>query len=65
MKNTMPQINPSSRYELREAAKFLGVSPSTITRWTNRGLVRCYYRRINHRRVWLGEDLLRIWRSVY
>ena len=52
---TLPDIEMNSRYELKDVAAILGVSPSTIHRWT----------RANNRRVWTGKEIMRIWKAFY
>lgn len=59
-----PDVIPSARYTARETAQYLGVSPSTVRRWTRIGLMRCNYRRINRRPVWTGEEIIRAWKSI-
>lgn len=61
MKNETKDIRQEGLYELREAAEVLGVSPSTIHRWTQKGLIVCYYRKANRRRVWKGKELIKAW----
>ena len=62
---TLPDIEMNSRYELKDVAAILGVSPSTIHRWTRKGLMICQYRRANNRRVWTGKEIMRIWKAFY
>lgn len=62
---TLPEIQINSRYELKDVAAILGVSPSTIQRWTRKGLIRCQYRKVNNRRVWTGMEIMRIWKAMY
>ena len=65
MVNNEPQIDSAAIFELRDAARIIGVNPSTITRWTVRGLLTCRIRKVNGRRVWRGSELLRVWRMLY
>ena len=61
---TEPHVSLTAKYELREAAKILQVSTSTITKWTARGKLRAGVKRVNGRRFWTGYELLRAWRSI-
>jgi excisionase family DNA binding protein len=61
MLNSPPDIIQSGKYELREAAKALGVSTSTIDKWTRKGVLKCQIRKANGRRYWTGAELLRAW----
>lgn len=65
MVETEPKIPLGARYELRQTAALLGVDRSTILRWTNLGLMSCSIRRTNHRRVWTGAEIIRVWRANY
>lgn len=58
-----PKINPDAKYELRQVAKILDVHISTIDRWTRLGLMHCTIRKTNHRRVWTGTEIIRVWRA--
>ena len=62
MVNEEPKVIPSARYELREAAEILGVSPTTLSKWTNEGKIKYGIKKVNGRRFWLGSELLRAWR---
>lgn len=58
-----PQVEPKAKYELRDAAKVLEVSKSSIAKWTEKGLLRARRKRVNGRRFWTGAELLRLWSS--
>lgn len=61
MVNSKPDLGDNSFFELREAAAVLGVSKSTIQRWTNEGLLKCSIRKTNRRKVWSGQELVKAW----
>lgn len=63
MVNIEPQVSPQGRYGLTEAAKALGINPSTLQRYTERGLIKCSIRKSNGRRFWTGAELIRLWRA--
>ena len=63
MIKTEPTVSMTDKYELREAAKVLEVSSSSITNWTKKGLIRAGRKRINGRRYWTGAELLKAWRA--
>ena len=63
MISTSPTVIPTARYELRYVAKALGVAPSTVLRWTRQGKMHCSFRKTNHRRVWTGSEIIRIWKA--
>ena len=57
-------IKPAAKYELREAAMLLGVSKSTIQRWTKEGILKCQVRTVNNRRIWTGAELISAFRRT-
>lgn len=59
----LPHVDSAGRYSLADTARILGVSPSTILRWTRAGHMRCLYRPVNHRPTWSGEEIIRVWQS--
>jgi len=63
MIKTVPKVVESAQYELRDTAEVLGVSISTITKWTAKGLLRASRKRLNGRRFWTGSEILRAWRA--
>ena len=63
MTNTEPKVQPTAKYELQEVAKLLGVHKSTVLRWTNLGHMNCSIRKTNHRRVWTGAEIIKVWRA--
>ena len=60
----LPNVDKDARYTLAETASILEVSPSTIIRWTRAGKIQCRYRKVNHRPIWTGEEILRAWKSI-
>ena len=64
MNNSEPEVSPTARYELREAAAALGIHKSTLLNWTKRGLIKAGVRKVNGRRFWLGSDLLKCWKAM-
>lgn len=63
MKQMEPAIIKNGKYGITEVAELLGVSAGTINRWTSAGLMRAGRRRVNGRRFWTGEEILRAWRA--
>lgn len=65
MTTTKPIIDPSARLELRDAAAALGVTKSTILRWSAEGRLACGVKKCNGRRFWTGSELIKFWKSEY
>lgn len=62
MTTTEPAVSPTGLYELRDAARLLGVSKASVLRWTRQGHMPCSIRKANNRRVWTGQTILRMWK---
>ena len=69
MISTEPKVNPNGLYQLSEAAKALGVDPSTLSRAAQRAEgprgIAFRVRKSNGRRVFRGQDIINYWRLTY
>lgn len=65
MTKTKPEIIPTARLELRQAAEALEVHKSSIIRWTTSGKLKCGIRKSNGRKYLLGSDLIKFWQAEY
>lgn len=65
MVQEIPKVALDGRYELRQASKLLGVSSSTLLRYTHRGYLRTGIRKYNKRHFWLGAELVRFWKETF
>lgn len=56
-----PNIDPTGRYTTSQAAAVLCVHRNTLLNWVNSGKLTCL---LSHtgRRVYLGRELMRLWR---
>ena len=50
--------------QIKEAAEFLGVSPSTLRNWERRGRLTPHRHPINHYRLYRKADLERLLREI-
>lgn len=50
---------------MADAAAALQISPTTLHRYTEQGLIKARVRKANGRRVWKGADLINLWRFIY
>ena len=62
MTNEAPRVSPEGRYSTTEAYRALGISYNTLMRYMSLGLIRP--RIGGRRRVFLGSEIIRCWRSV-
>jgi predicted site-specific integrase-resolvase len=65
MVNEKPNVPPTARYSLREAAKILGVNAKTISRAIERGVLRCGYRKMNNMPYVEGKEIMRMWQESW
>lgn len=65
MTNNEPQVMPTARYGVTEAAAILGVSRSTINRHVQAGTLKFKLRKANCRKYFTGIELLRFWNASY
>ena len=63
MTPALSNVVKGGRYSTTEASQILGVNRSTLGRWIERGMIRCGYRRHNHRRFFEGTELIRFFNS--
>ncbi len=65
MVNEEPQVSPTARYSIGEAAQILGIHRNTLRRHTNIGPlgIDCKHRKSNGRKYYTGLDIVRFWRA--
>lgn len=64
MTNTKPDVSSDGRYSIGEVTKILGISRSTLRRYTDKGIVKCGRRRTNGRPFYTGRAVLQLWMAV-
>ena len=60
-----PEVIKNAYYEVREAAAVLGVSDTTLYRWTASIPLHTATRKSNGRRVWSGSELIKAYNAQY
>lgn len=65
MTATRPEVNPTTRYSLTDAAMQLGVSKRTVERWLEENKLKAVILKINNRRYITGTEILRVWNASY
>ena len=65
MVNEEPQVSPTSRYSIQEAAAILGIHRNTLRRLTNIGPtgIKCQHRKSNGRKFYTGLEIVKFWRA--
>ena len=59
-----PKVIEDARYSVREVTQMLGISRSTLYRYTEKGIVKCGRRRTNGRPFYTGKSVLKLWLAV-
>jgi len=65
MISTEPNIKPTDRLSISQAARAMQLNRETLYNYNRRGNLNIYYRRTNNRPYLLGKELLKIWNSTY
>lgn len=64
MTNERPDVAPDGRYSINEVTALLGISRSTLRRYTDKGVVKCGRRRTNGRPFYTGRAVLQLWMAT-
>lgn len=64
MVNEQPNVRPKWRYSISEAARILGVSPTTLYRYIKSGIMKNIIRP-NGQTVVTGSEITRFWAGEY
>ena len=65
MTNVEPKVRPEGRYNMNETATLLGIHRNTLRTYTDKGYIKCRYRKRTLAKFYLGEEVLRFWRESY
>ncbi len=57
-------VSDTGRYSVTETAGILGIHRNTLRRYTDRGLIRCGFRRGTGRKFYLGSEIRRFWSAM-
>lgn len=58
-----PDVRINGRYPIGKAAEILGISRTTLRKHTEAGYIRCRFSKINKRRFYTGQELVRYWNA--
>ena len=50
---------------MNETATLLGIHRNTLRTYTDKGYIKCRYRKRTLAKFYLGEEVLRFWRESY
>lgn len=58
-----PEVDLTARYRTSETCRILGISPNTLRKYTEKGLIKCGFRKVNAQRYYEGKEILRFWKA--
>lgn len=61
MTSEVPKISKTGRYSVMQACAALGIDRKTLSSYVTRGLIKAHIRKVNARKFFIGDDLLRLW----
>ena len=61
---TRPAVEPGRRYAIKDACKLLGISRTTLRKWTNNGLIQAKVHPADGHLFYLGEEITRFWNQT-
>ena len=56
-----PTVDPNGKYELRDAAKALGIHKTTLNAYRVKGWIKSSVKKLNGRAVYSGADIIKFW----
>ena len=60
-----PNIPNDGRYSIAETCEHLGVHRNSLRNYTDSGLIKCGFRRVNMKKFYTGSEIKRFWKSTY
>lgn len=58
-----PSVSNTGRYSSKETCELLGIHRQTLSKYTEKGYIKCGFRRVSMRKFYLGSEILRFWKS--
>ena len=58
-----PKVNETGRYSVSEACEALGIHRNSLSSYTNSGIIKCGFRKMNGRKFYLGSEIMKFWRA--
>jgi len=58
---TRPSVALNGRYTVTQTCSVLGIHRGTLLRYTERGIIKPVFRRVDGRKVFIGRDIIKLW----
>jgi DNA-binding transcriptional MerR regulator len=59
-----PTVSATGRYSVTQTTEVLGIHRNTLINYTNKGLIKCGFRRESGRKFYEGREILRFWSAI-
>lgn len=60
---TKPNVALDGRYTVMQTCRALGIHRNTLARYTESHMIKCSYRRCDGKKVYLGANIIQLWKS--
>ena len=60
---TRPSVALDGRYTVMQTCAALGIHRGTLQRYTERGIIKPVFRRVDGKKVYIGKDIIGLWLS--
>lgn len=58
-----PKVALTGRYSIRQTCEHLGIHRNTLRKYTEEGHIKCSFRRESFQKVYVGQEIIRFWKS--
>lgn len=58
-----PKVSENGRYSVKQASEVLGIHRNTLRNYTDQGLIKCGFRKVNYRKFYEGREIIRFWKA--
>ena len=58
-----PKVKETGRYSVQQTSAVLGIHRNTLRSYTEQGLIKCGFRKVNYRKFYEGREIIRFWKA--
>lgn len=63
MTSEEPRVSQTGRYSINETAELLCIHRNSLRTYTDKGLIKCGFRKATMRKFYTGNEILAFWRA--
>lgn len=60
-----PIVTITGRYTVTQACQILGIHRNTLRDYTEKGLIKCGFRKVGCRKFYEGREIIRFWKATF